>query len=660
MTTAPGGFPVPQLEIVHMARVKKSVLVLIPPEDGEDVVLPLSSLFRDPLNVRKTGGVNVDTLAALIAAHGLLQNLVVRVELKQKKDTGRRGVVAGGRRLRALELLCSRGQLPADHPVRCRLVSQERALAVSLAENSGREALHGADMFDAFVAMEEQGRTAQQIADAWGVSVLTVERRLKLGALAPALLDLYREDGIDLDQLEALALLDDQAQQLAVWKGLPQHYRSAHEIRRAITQDQLSIAHPWVDFVGLDTYMVAGGNVTRDLFSDEGDGGTITDTALLRQLALDTLKTQADALTGGECAWVDVRLECQPHALTGHHGEFQRCRLMLREPSVLEARKAKAYERLLGWMQNRMDAIEAGEAEDIDGLEDAHYNRDQEADELRESMMVPSPDDATLAGAVVYLDRSGAPCVLSGLIRPADRMPVGTDADDAGTGRVVGVTRTAETQRSEYAERLMRQLTTHRTAALQACLIESPAVALRVLAYQMAALIFLSHGFYMAGDQPVEVRLTVTDLGKDAPDYAESPAGAQIARSHDEWADRLPGEAAALLAWLLAADDATVSALLAYCTARTFNTIQGKARATPAADAVAAAVALDMADWWVPTRASFLSAVPKSKIIEAVTQACTASVAQPMAAMKKDELAAAAERVLDGSRWLPSPLRIAA
>ena len=163
----------------------------------------------------------------MIAAHGLLQNLVVRVELKLKKDTGRRGVVAGGRRLRALELLCSRGQLPADHPVRCRLVSQERALAVSLAQNSGREALHGADRLDAIMAMEEQGRTAQQIADARGVSVLTVERRLKLGALAPALLDLYREDGIDLDQLEALALLDDQAQQHAVWKGLPQHYRSA-------------------------------------------------------------------------------------------------------------------------------------------------------------------------------------------------------------------------------------------------------------------------------------------------------------------------------------------------------------------------------------------------------------------------------------------------
>jgi ParB family transcriptional regulator, chromosome partitioning protein len=643
-----------------MARVKKSVLVLSPPEDGEDVVLPLSRLFRDPLNVRKTGGQDVTALAALVAAHGLLQNLVVRVELKHKKDTGRRGVVAGGRRLRALELLHSRRQLPADHPVRCRLVSQERALAVSLAENSGREALHGADLFDAFLAMEEQGRSAQQIADAWGVSVLTVERRLKLGALAPALLDLYRQDGIALDELEALALLDDPAQQLAVWQGLPLHCRSAREIRRAITQDQLSIAHPWVDFVGLDTYMAAGGSVARDLFSDEGDGGTITDTVLLRQLALDALKAQAGTLTGGGCAWVDVRLDCQPHAIAGHHGEFERCRLVLREPSEQEARKAKAYERLLGWMQNRMNAIEAGEAEDIEGLENAHYNRDQEADELRDSMRVPSPDDAAMAGAVIYLDRSGTPRVLSGLIRREDRKTAGADADGAGAGRSGGLAGTAKTQRNEYAERLMRQLTTHRTAALQACLMNSPGVTLRVLAYQMAALIFLSHGFYMAGDQPVEVRLTVTGLNKDAPDYVESPAGVQIARTHHEWADRLPVEAAALLAWLLAADDTTVTALLAYCTARTINMIQSNARATPAADAICAAVALDMADWWVPTRASFLSAVPKSKIIEAVTQARTAGVAQPMAAMKKAELAAAAERILNGSRWLPSPLRIVA
>lgn len=115
-----------------------------------------------------------------------------------------------------------------------------------------------------------------------------------------------------------------------------------------------------------------------------------------------------------------------------------------------------------------------------------------------------------------------------------------------------------------------------------------------------------------------------------------------------------------MLAWLLAANDTTVTALLAYCTARTVNTIQSKAQATPAADAIVVAVALDMADWWAPTRASFLSAVPKSKITEAVTQARTPGVAQPMATLKKDELVAAADRILNGSRWLPSPLRIMA
>jgi ParB family transcriptional regulator, chromosome partitioning protein len=653
-----------------MASEVTSVLPSALTDTGQTVLVPLSNLFRDPLNVRKTGGQDVESLAALIATHGLLQNLVVRVEFKRNKATGRRGVVAGGRRLRALELLWTRGQLPTDHPVRCRLVSQEQALAVSLAENSGREALHGADLFDAFVAMEEQGRSAQQIADSWGVSLLTVERRLKLGMLSPELLGLYRQDGISLDELEALALLDDPSQQMAVWHSLPAQYRDAREIRRVITKDQFSMTHPWVGFVGLDTYMAAGGDVTRDLFSEEGDGGTITDSALLRQLALDALKTQAGALVGSGCAWFDVRLECQPHALTVYGGEFERCRLVSREPTASEARKTKAYARLLTWMENRMDTVDDDNADDnaddnmddTDGLEDAHAERGREADALRSSLRVPAQADAALAGAVVYLDRNGKPAVVSGLIRPTDRKNLSTeDGDDDATGALkAGSANGIKATRSEYPERLMRQLTTHRTAALQACLMDAPAVGLRVLAYRMAGLIFLRHGFYGVGDEPVEVRLSMTDLDKDAPDCADSLAGAQIARTHRAWAERLPSDAAALLAWLLAADDATVIALLAYCTARTVNTVQSKPNATPVADAISAAVALDMADWWVPTCASYLSAVPKNKIIEVVTQARSAGEAQAMTAMKKDELAAAAERALAGSRWLPSPLRLAA
>ncbi|WP_066342494.1 ParB/RepB/Spo0J family partition protein [Azohydromonas lata] len=184
---------------------------------GREITVPLKDLYRDPLNVRKKiPARSVEELAALIHSQNLLQNLIVRPELagkKAPKPTGRYGVVAGGRRLEALNLLFTQGKVPADFPVRCLEVSQEDALSVSTAENCAREPLHGSDLFDAFASMLEQGKTVSQIADAWGISPLTVERRLKLAKISPKLMALYRDEKIELEQLMALTLTEDHSVQ---------------------------------------------------------------------------------------------------------------------------------------------------------------------------------------------------------------------------------------------------------------------------------------------------------------------------------------------------------------------------------------------------------------------------------------------------------------
>ena len=74
-------------------------------------------------------------------------------------------------------------------------------------------------------------------------------------------------------------------------------------------------------------------------------------------------------------------------------------------------------------------------------------------------------------------------------------------------------------------------------------------------------------------------------------------------------------------------------------------------------DALAAAVGLDMADWWTPTAGSYLTQVPKARIVKAVTEAVSVEKAAPLAKLKKGEAVAAAEALLQGTRWLPSPLR---
>jgi ParB family chromosome partitioning protein len=71
--------------------------------------IPLNKLVAWDGNVRKTAGADtaLAELAASIAAHGLLNNLVVR-----KDGKGKHAVIAGGRRLAALQLLADEGRRP--------------------------------------------------------------------------------------------------------------------------------------------------------------------------------------------------------------------------------------------------------------------------------------------------------------------------------------------------------------------------------------------------------------------------------------------------------------------------------------------------------------------------------------------------------------------
>jgi ParB family transcriptional regulator, chromosome partitioning protein len=77
-----------------------------------------------------------------------------------------------------------------------------------------------------------------------------------------------------------------------------------------------------------------------------------------------------------------------------------------------------------------------------------------------------------------------------------------------------------------------------------------------------------------------------------------------------------------------------------------------------AADRLAALVGLDMADWWHPTKDSYLSRIPKARILDAVAEAVSPDEAAKLTSLKKAELVAAAEGLLR-DRWLPAVLRSA-
>ena len=232
----------------------------------------------------------------LIDSQGLLQNLVVMEHLtKQKKATDKFEVVAGGRRLRALRKLAELGKIGQDEEIACMVTTREQALAASTAENSGREPMSMADTVCAFAQMVKDGAGVEEVAVCFGITPLTVRRRLKLTNVSPKLFELFRQEQMNLDQLMALAISDDHEAQERVWDGMHSYDRHATNLRRQLLGREIEASRdPVAKFVGVAAYEAAGGVITRDLFADGDDAGYIAD----RRVALQTCSRAARCRRG--------------------------------------------------------------------------------------------------------------------------------------------------------------------------------------------------------------------------------------------------------------------------------------------------------------------------------------------------------------------------
>jgi len=192
--------------------------------NGAELFITLDKLKKSPRNARKTphSEAHIEALAASIAAKGMLQNLVVEPEVDEVgQPTGFYFVTVGeGRRLAHL-LRAKRQQIDKTEQVRCVLDTANDPQEISLDENVTREAMHPADQFEAFRALaEHRGWGAEEIAARFGVTAHVVKQRMRLGAVSPKLMQVYRDGELTLDQLMAFAVTDDHARQEQVYAGL--------------------------------------------------------------------------------------------------------------------------------------------------------------------------------------------------------------------------------------------------------------------------------------------------------------------------------------------------------------------------------------------------------------------------------------------------------
>jgi ParB family chromosome partitioning protein len=639
--------------------------------------IPFNKLVLSQSNVRRVkAGVSIEELAEDIARRTLLQSLSVRAVVgADGQATGMFEVPAGGRRFRALELLVKQKRLAKTAPVPCVVRSTDAVSAEedSLAENVQRVALHPLDQFRAFQTLREQGAGEEEIAARFFVAVGVVRQRLRLAAVSPKLHDIYAEDGMTLEQLMAFTVTSDHARQEQVWESLARSYgKEPYQIRRMLTEGAVRASDKRAQFVGVEAYEQAGGVALRDLFQQD-DGGWLQDPALLDRLVAERLMREMEPIVAEGWKWVDVAADFP-------YGHTIGLRRISGEIWVLTGEEQATNDAL----REEMDRL-CAEHEGGGGMSDEVDTRLGEIETALEALqnrpMRYDPAEVARAGAFVSLDGSGALRIERGYVRPEDEpapepevSPEGGDdvatatLASSGPTNAVGqravITIGSEPEPEEedgikpLPERLLTELTAHRTLALREALAIDPEAAFLAVLHALALKAFYRIGVHSC----LEIEAKSATLGTQAPGLNDTASAKAINARHQAWADHLPLEPGELWGVLQGFDGDSRQALFAHCAATTVNATHEPWNRSPGrlahADRLAEAVGLDMAAaGWAPTAETYLGRVTKARILQAVREAKGEQAAQLIDHLKKPEMAKEAERLLAGTDWLPEPLR---
>lgn len=643
--------------------------------------IPFDRLVLSQANVRRLKcGVSIGELADDIMRRTLLQSLNVRAVLDDDgNETGKFEVPAGGRRFRALELLVTSKRMAKNQPVPCILREGGSAEEDSLVENTMRMPLHPLDQFRAFKALRDAGTSEEEIAARFFAPVNIIKQRLRLASVSDALLDIYGEDGMTLDQLMAFTVSSDHARQEHVWtnSGLGQHIQP-YAIRRMLTEDSVDARDRRAQFVGMAAYEAAGGYIMRDLFNRD-DGGWMQDPVLLDQLVTDKLRSAADGIAAEGWKWVEAAIDL-PY---GHeHGAR---RITGASEPLTEADEVQR-----DTLMEEFDAL----TEQYDGGDDLPEDASARLGELETAIdafinrpILYDPAEMARAGVFITLDGNGKLRIDRGYVRPEDE-PTNdvvvedgvVSASDAGISPSATITIGGQRAEPEPAEeeddvirplpdRLVCELTAERTLALRNALAQAPDTAFIALLHALCQSTFSAH----SASGCVEIIAKHAYFGNAAPGLRDHHCAKAIDERHDAWAALLPRDPLDLWDVLTRLELAEQMQLLAHCTSITVNALyepanrynQGQMSAHTVskriefADHLARAIGHDMvSDGWKPTVDNYLGRVTKPRILEAVREARGEEMVGLIDHLKKGDMAKEAERLLDGTGWLPEPLRL--
>lgn len=477
--------------------------------------VPFNKLLLDESNIRisATNPERDAELKASILASGILQNLVVTVAPR-----GKRLVRAGGRRYRQLKALVDEKSIPKDYPVPCHVLDKnDNAEQAALIENTMRDDMHPVDEYESYSRLHYvHHKSIEEIAATFGRSQVDVEKRLKLGTVAPQLREVCRNGDISVDVLAAFTATEDHQRQMEAYESAKDRFRiiTPHAIREYLNNEAYRSDHQLIKLLDEEEYIARGGKVSSDLFVHTK---YYHDRQLVDDLVKERLTQESEALLADGWKWADIDLEyfnnpiTYPKILDPHPARPSDI------PPELLASKQEATQ-LVEKLNSLMDAAEEEEGFDYSDehyqeLEDKLSAADDERCEIEEEISkldTFTDEQKSISGCVITIDNSGLK-VLKGRVKKSDMMNL--DGPDKKTESNDPSSVNPETESEEFSRALTQDLLTYRLAALQLDLYYSSHQAADLLLFSIIWGTLQSHteGGYRYSNPPVMVTSNFPD-----------------------------------------------------------------------------------------------------------------------------------------------------
>lgn len=448
---------------------------------------PLEKLILSPMNPRQTvAQAEIEEFADSIWTAGMIQSIAGLLAANGSVE-----IVAGGRRLRALQFLAQKH--PDLRTIRPELANPLVMLAPDAAtahawanlENVARRDLHPAEEIRAYGKMADSGSTASHIARAFAVTEKHVYRRLALAKLSARILDALAANEISLSNATIFTICNDENLALEVLDRCRGKSWNDYSLKNALRPETVRDSDRRVVFVGLDAYKEAGGAIARDLFAEET---YIDNVPLLDRLFAEKLDTAALVAANG-WKWA----EAVPHLTNYGYWEREQNKIeqLSRQRGTLAEEQSARFDELAELAEGDvLDDEGQAELAAMQDLIDGDFSAEQRA----------------VSGVVIYVDNRGNLQASEGLVR----------REDLAAARAAGFIKSSSHEneakpKSPISNALADDLHRITTGARQHAAMRDPDLLLALLAYHLSGAMGYNRAFGIRTDDVANLPTTGTE-----------------------------------------------------------------------------------------------------------------------------------------------------